>query len=341
MLRNWWMATGGGIIVPAGIIVPYLDTADNIPSGWGQFIAVDGAIKGSIVAGISGAGVEAFGVTTGAAGSHAGGTGFASNMGNASAGGNGRTTYGAVGYHAHGATANYTPQMRKYILIKSVAELKNMPPKTGILSDVIQPDLDDVTDTGSLLAGTNSTAAELVVESKSVGDTPDGGNHHHMNGFGEAPNTGTVVESNASANMGSHSFGAVTVTDNIKRMYLGLWTSATEEIGVVDGMYAMWESATPPDGWSICNGANGTPDLVDYFIGFDVSKLGVQDGDGKITISATTNSKAHRHNWGTNSNGVNEPGLHSNGVGHYHVVNTTVDFDPPHHTLIFIKYTGV
>ena len=34
----------------------------------------------------------------------------------------------------------------------------------------------------------------------------------------------------------------------------------------VPGMIMMWNSSTPPDGWLLCNGQPGTPDLTDRFV---------------------------------------------------------------------------
>jgi microcystin-dependent protein len=79
------------------------------------------------------------------------------------------------------------------------------------------------------------------------------------------------------------------------------------------GAIAMWEGSTPPSGWAICNGTNGTPDLRGKFIvghhsaDADYDVIGEQGGASTVTITEAQ-LPAHSH-------ALSDP-------GHTHVAST-------------------
>ena len=55
------------------------------------------------------------------------------------------------------------------------------------------------------------------------------------------------------------------------------------------GFIGMWSGATIPDGWALCNGENGTPDLRDKFVvGAGSRVVGTTGGETSASISGTT-----------------------------------------------------
>lgn len=76
----------------------------------------------------------------------------------------------------------------------------------------------------------------------------------------------TPIEATSSVLVASYESG------NHVRKYV-----AYTEIGTLlpSGSIIMWPNGTPPTGWRLCNGANGTPDLADLRIGstYFISKI--------------------------------------------------------------------
>jgi len=72
-----------------------------------------------------------------------------------------------------------------------------------------------------------------------------------------------------------------------------------------------------PDGWALCDGNNGTPDLRDRFIVASGGQytLGATGGTDSVTL-ATTNLPSHSHGSGNLSGGS-----HAHGTGNYTVAN--------------------
>jgi hypothetical protein len=67
--------------------------------------------------------------------------------------------------------------------------------------------------------------------------------------------------------------------------------------GVPSGLIVMWSGSTPPDGWAICDGSFGTPNLRDRFvIGAGASYTTGNTGGSIGGVSYSTGSARH---WGT------------------------------------------
>lgn len=66
------------------------------------------------------------------------------------------------------------------------------------------------------------------------------------------------------------------------------------------GGIIMWSGSVAPDGWALCDGSNGTPDLRNRFVrGMDPSKAGSVKSTGgtdKVTLT-TENLPPHRHEY--------------------------------------------
>lgn len=81
-------------------------------------------------------------------------------------------------------------------------------------------------------------------------------------------------------------------------------------VAVPPGTIMMWSGAANniPQGWTLCNGQNGTPNLMDRFIVGAGNSYGVGATGGSANVTLSWDQMpAHKH-------GVNDPG-HNHGVG--------------------------
>ena len=341
MLKNWW-AAGLTQAIPVGLIIPFMDDGATIPDGWSQYI-VSGApaIKCGPVAAARG-GITAVKCATSNGGEHVGGN-VAMWVGAAAGSTGDQSTNSAIGRHNHTFTCTYAPALCKHVLIQATDEVYVLPKLAGILADAAVSGLVDKTPDGILAAGIESLTSQ-VARVVSFGGFSTAPNHMHITGKHSALGTAGYGHLNKSAGAHRHNAASAAVADRIKRFHLGIWAHEHKEISLVPGMYALWESTTPPEGWSVCDGTNGTEDLTDYFIELSSgADLGTKTGDGTITASgSTTNNGAHSHA-GTagNYNSVISTGHHGHQAGHVHSISAQrKSFEPIFYTLIAIKYTG-
>ena len=63
------------------------------------------------------------------------------------------------------------------------------------------------------------------------------------------------------------------------------------------GGIIMWSGRTVPDGWALCNGQNGTPDLLNRFVlGSTAAECGRTGGNARIRLT-TNQMPRHRHEY--------------------------------------------
>jgi microcystin-dependent protein len=80
------------------------------------------------------------------------------------------------------------------------------------------------------------------------------------------------------------------------------------------GMIMMFNSASPPAGWLLCDGTNSTPDLRGQFVSHqNGSNFGATGGTGSIALTVTE-MPAHTHSFDTH-NGVSAGGAGTLGAG--------------------------
>ena len=78
--------------------------------------------------------------------------------------------------------------------------------------------------------------------------------------------------------------------------------------GIPSGLVAMWsgEADAVPDGWALCDGSNGTPDLRDRFVLGAGSSYSVGDKGGEETHKLTTSEiPRHSHDYTPTSYSAN------------------------------------
>jgi hypothetical protein len=93
-----------------------------------------------------------------------------------------------------------------------------------------------------------------------------------------------------------------------------VYPKQAEESIITSGMIVMWSGsiASIPDGWVLCNGTNGTPDLRDKFVAAakqddgGVAKTNISGG-----LTQTGGAATHTHT-DHNNHTVTQPGNHNN-----------------------------
>jgi hypothetical protein len=251
------------------------------------------------------------------------------------------------GRHTHTATLYFTPERYKTTLIKSEYETKVFPAKAGMLSykDLSGSNLIEVTPTG-ILSSNESIGNEVLPQTSSISNSTMNGEHNHYSGDMQGNNGPTLINTFKNMyNAGRHAHinNLHTIeADDIRRYHMRLWESATDDYILKPGYFGLWESIIPPQGWSICNGKNGTPDLTNYFINFNTALAGTQTGDGSITVSGKLQNGGSHNHMGTP---VKKYAVASGYHGHFHNPdhNRSIvkeDFEPQYYTLIMIQYTG-
>lgn len=93
----------------------------------------------------------------------------------------------------------------------------------------------------------------------------------------------------------------------------------SDSAGIPSGVIAMWsgQSTNIPDGWALCNGQNGTPNLTDKFVigagaGYTTGATG---GKEKHTL---TTSEMPSHNHSSGSLSASSSGSHTHSYSSSH-----------------------
>ena len=329
------MKRRSGIIVPSGLIVPYNDT--TAPSGWSLFTSADGkyiiGAGNTYAVGATGGSTSIVTGNSDSQGSHTGSPSFYAGNSSAPKGGS-----NAAGAHTHTLTYTYEPPYYGLRLIKADSDLSLLPAKAVVFSGTSLSGLSRFSSgDGKLFAPHSSIGAGgsntiSGFDSSNNGDHAHGGQSAHSAGSGRDYTTsGTHMHPNTD----------FVITPNLYRALLSAWTNASSNFNLQAGMYAFYESTTPPDGWYLCNGSNGTLDLRDYFIQFTgEDNDGTRTGDGTIevpdiTLTSVSNAHTHKASSGTGStNRLHE--TYSN--THSHTISATnPTFLPPYYALAIIQ----
>jgi len=327
------------------IIFLFNDTV--IPSGWSRFTPPDGKR-------IIGAGTTYDPGDNGGANTITLSAEASDSVGSHSSGGacNGACVVSpsqgadANGAHDHDFSGSgaLEPDYQQLVLIKCDNGAWELPAKTLPLWDDPGSDPTGLTQqyTGSddTLIRAGASIDIGGTETLAGGTTTTDGNHAHPGSWSYQPG-GTKVAGGA----GSHSHSVtLTFTFAMKRAILGLWTNAAALFDLEAGHIAMYESVTPPIGWYLCDGNNGTTDLRDYMLGIS-NKANQGNTAGDNTLTATHPPYTWTHTHACNGGAQNPVGCMTGhgayGPTHTHTLSLTdSDFFPTYHSLAFIQYGG-
>ena len=344
-----------GAYLPAGAILPMFGIG-GAPSGWTVWNGVGNAALYKYIIGAGGSyAVDAyttwtnFAVANYTAGGHAGLATY--RFGN-------QSQYCGVSSeagHQHPMTlpSPYYPRYEANVMIRCNADTPILPQYTKILkygsggwSGLVRTGpAADAHMMPHTVDGEGATASKALTIT-GTGQHTHGG-HHGIRpaGGGQRAYFGAVTPTH------THTLTA-SITWNLYRKQFSHWYPGALEadglpVGNFPGFIIMYDSLTPPPGFSLCNGSNGTPDTRDYFHGVPAldSAAGTSVGDGKLYLTGTSSSDGGHEHWDGGGRCNSCPWdfsrhLPVEGAHTHNCVTTGVTHKPPYYALAFMMYTG-
>lgn len=340
--------------VPENLIIGFNDIAANVPSGWSRFTSMDnkhpvGAGSTYAVGNTGGDAAGAISRDTSSDGDHTGGAlNFAEYESGGSYNVNYVVTYGQTGgAHTHTLTANYLREYQQILLIKASQDHQQLPVNAIVFSKESTTPVTGLTicnnDNRLLRVGDTKTNGGGSLTDKAI--SSDGAHTHSQSGLRTSYNRSAGGNYPRSLNAGSHNHPyTMTLEDeSLKRAYLTAWTDTNAFYGA-SGIIAMWEQATAPSGWYLCNGENGTLDLRDYFIILSSTGNAGNSYDqlNRVQTSGTITNVdwSHSHKGAdVGSPAFSESAYHdTENHNHGHTVTTVwTDHTPIYYALTFIQ----
>lgn len=347
--------------LPVGIIV-LLDSV-SVPAGWERFTSADSkhivGAGSTYAVGETGGAQASITQTTSLSGDHDG-TGFTVNfVKNSGAGtlpgGHYSITAGGGGNdgaHIHTLTANYDMAYRQMLLIRSTATHTRFPADSAIFGSTGSSPVAGLSiiydDEVALVSGSSVTTgggAYTNTDCNDGGDPATNHLHETQNTYYDPTGASTAYSYFQDVIGSDHTFTPALVSQTLKKTYLAAWKGSSEFRNAT-GVIAMWESATPPPGWYLCDGNNGTIDMRDYFVMLgSVGTAGDQDDEANQIITSFSiddDDWTHSH-IGDVYNNINATGYvsgrHSSfDATHGHTAaNDTQAYVPPYYALTFIQ----
>jgi hypothetical protein len=249
---------------------------------------------------------------------------------------------GASGAHTHTVTAKYDRAYQALVFIKATAPHIQFPANSIVLGKTGVTPVAGLTicfDDEYILRGAAAEATEGGITDKVCSTSG-----WHIHGYATNYVAAGVYYRKLNTYGGGHKHTVnMAISDEeLKRTLLTAWTGAGA-FDVDSGVIAMWEGTTPPPGWYLCDGNNGTKDLRDYFIILStVGNAGDQHDElNRIEITASLASSSWTHSHVGDSklgkSAWNYP-HGSESVTHGHTIATAwTDYVPPYYALTFIE----
>ncbi len=305
------------LIIPTGLIIPYTAGGGGAPSGWSAYNTANGyTIVGAgntYAVNANGASAGDFVANIATAGGHYGVTPM---TGLTNDGGKWRNV-GEAGAHVHTATFTYTPPYQNCYLIKSGADQTEFPTysvvwtygqdKSGVGSNIWT--------SGDMFRSFLNTSSGGTNTYNSVLSTSAGSHGHGISDSGDGSGLAVGVTRGAH----THTIN-ITMTNTLYQQALAAWSNASSAVSLNSygsNIIGMYESTTPPDGWYLCDGNNGTPNMKDYFVkNTTQASAGSNSGDGTLTAAtaSTIVHGLHNHYDNNESSGGTKSSYHTENV---------------------------
>jgi hypothetical protein len=209
----------------------------------------------------------------------------------------------SAGAHTHDASISPTtiptdtlPSGMGIKLITNASEVSELPESTVVFADAAKTGLSRKTwslSYGAYIAQNNAltTVGQISATAKSFSLTSTtAGAHQHNIGSTTGSGPGTSYSQNVPSGNHTHPLSTPSLNLYLYQYYKHLLPFiATTSTAVRSGVIVMFKGASVPAGWSLCDGTNGTPNLVSYFIGYnnDESSTDVVVGSRSAKNSST------------------------------------------------------
>lgn len=323
--------------IPAGLIVFCNDT--TIPDGWTRFSAADNryiiGAGNQYSAGDTGGSDRVLMQTT-TTGTHSDHPIYEIDF--QGSGGYGELCANAVsGAHFHSVACTHKPQREKVVLIQADVEQQKFPSSAVVLAAGAIDPLSCVLSDNSMLFASSTIGTEQ--EETSFACSVAGSHVHGTEEIGGFEWTG-YEETSDNGGEHYHSISYYNITVAIKRKALRALSDNTEFL-LSAGVIGMWESLTPPDGWRLCDGLEGTVDLRDYFV--EIRSDGAGDLIGSensidIYTDLSPNSFYHSHMGDAGGGpGTWNDEIYWKSVSHTHSASINTAMIQPYYALSFIQ----
>jgi hypothetical protein len=365
--------------IPQGALIMYNAATDPGLTGWTRYSAADNKfIKGTATQGEIGTITannntswqnSGYSSSTGTGGSHQGNTANYQDFAPGSTFPQTNVDYyqTTAGGHSHsvtwfpGAGSDLNPDSTNYILLEATQEHRKLPVNT-VVGRSTQPtsSTQEVSTTTYRYIRGGTSYTNTAATSRTLNGSADyqGGGHVHGPSYytglinGGTTNTASSQTKN-SLTAGSHTHTITgTVTGyRLSGKLLKLWKLASELVPD-DNIVIMYTGniSSLPSYWKVCDGTNGTPNMVNYFLGYSTIATAHDSITGYDSIasigSLSTDSWSHSHITATVTSRIGYPisNYHTTySASHSHTINTYPSgdnvFQPDEIKLCFIQLT--
>lgn len=291
----------GGAIVPEGLIVPIY--GDNTPpAGWEAWTASDQRhiVGAASTTGAAGDNVISNNIVTwGTSGSH-NGTHFACASQRTVV--NTKRTDYAGGDHGHNIAESGITKIPEYAntaFIKATEDHLSFPARAAVLctESLAGLGLSNGLTSGRCLRGMNNDWSQSG-QTSAAEYTAWGGDHWH----GNDAQADTTPDVKSRATSGGNHRHDITIwyTWILKRKLLSYWSDTVAKFNLESKMIGLWDTGDIPPDWYVCDGSNGTPNLIDYFIelviGGNEDVTGIGNNTVNLSFSSISSASVGSHN---------------------------------------------
>ena len=359
--------------IPVGALVFYnaAFSTGSVP-GWTRYTTADGffikgtATQGQITTTTAPSLSGTCAVTLGSAGSHQPtqiSFGPAFNPAGVAFPG-GYFNLGVSGSHTHSVTnidmsTVNVPQpatFKQNIILQCTTTTKRLPPNCVVFSQNQPTSAFSLitADNRPIRGGTTNIVGAGTYTSR-TGQTSQSGTHSHID-TNSPYDPATVVGLNNNYQTGfthQHTWAVLFYASSILTKLLAAWGANAETyLGQNSIMMYSGTLTSLPFGWYVCDGTNGTINMVDFFVGYGTQGAWntTTGSNNNITTGQSTSTNTWTHNHQGPNFGSSRPATLASiphgtfSASHSHSVSTSltsVSYDPGTIKLAFIQYTGV